>query len=126
MSYSPEATEFTIRELSRFGNHQDLVRALCEKYNMRWDEARAFIAKVAVENRESIEKRRGSKLNVLAIMFILMGAILMIAMIISPFYFIGISIAPGRFPIPYIPNALIFLTGLGLTAGGLVQLLKLN
>jgi hypothetical protein len=116
-----EATRFVIRGLSRFGKRHDLTREVCERYNLSWDDANAFIAAVEAENSQTINARRGGVLNVFAIIFIIVGSFLMLSMVLSPF--IGLSFS--RMMIPYWGNVSIFITGLGLTLGGLVQLLKL-
>lgn len=118
---SQEATRFIIRGLSRFGKRHDLTREVCERYYLSWDDANKLIDTVEAENRKTIESRKGGVLNVFAIIFIVVGSFLMLSMVISPF--IGLSFS--RMMIPYWGNVSIFITGLGLTIGGLVQLLKL-
>lgn len=116
-----EATRFIVRGLSRFGKRHDLTREVCERYDLSWDDANAFINLVEAENQRTINARKGGVLNIFAIIFIIVGSSLMISMILSPF--IGLSFS--RMMIPYWGNVSIFITGLGLTIGGLVQLLNL-
>jgi len=118
-----EATNFIVRGLSRFGKRHDLTMEVCERYNLSWDDANAFIDRVEAENLRTIQARKGGVFNVFAIMFIVIGVFLMVGMVISPF--IGLTFFYLSLPIPYLPNIVLFLTGLGMTMGGLVQLLKL-
>jgi predicted phage tail protein len=121
---SQEATKFIIRGLSRFGHRHDLTREVCERYRIDWDEANKLIARVEAEHKHSIEARRGGTLNVFAIIFIIIGVFLMAGMFISPF--LSQTYATLGVPIPTWRNVVLFLTGLGMTMGGLVQLLKLT
>ncbi len=118
-----EATEFIIHELCRFSKRHNLTREVCERYNLSWGDADAFIAAVEAGNWRTIEAHRNRTLNIFAVIFVIVGIFLMFSMSISPFF--GLSFTSLILPIPYWGNVSFFIVGLGLTLGGLSHLLKM-
>ena len=120
-----ELTTLIIKELGKHHDRKDIARKLCEQSGLNWKEAEQLIALVEAQHKRAIAGRQTPLLLVLSIGTLLLGiGLLAFNMQILTAFFqkdvLGqiLSLQSSYYRI------LGLLTGLGMTAGGLVGLWK--
>lgn len=120
-----ELTTLIIKELGRHRDRKDIIQKICERDGLNWQEAEQLITLVEAQNRRSIATRQTPLLLFLSIGTLLLGiGLLVINMdILSGFFqkdLLGqvLSLQSSYY------RVLGFISGLGMTAGGLVGLWK--
>ena len=120
-----ELTTLIIKELGRHRDRKDIIQKICERDGLNWQEAEQLITLVEAQNRRAIATRQTPLLLFLSIGTLLLGlGLLVINMdILSGFFqkdLLGqvLSLQSSYY------RVLGFITGLGMTAGGLVGLWK--
>ncbi|MEW6400749.1 MAG: hypothetical protein AB1649_03055 [Chloroflexota bacterium] len=111
-----QARQFVIRELGRNHPKNEVIRELCERGGMDWGRATKFIEEVESEYGGQIAVRQSPLIVFLGIVILIGGiglATTMVIMTLDGYIIFFLSL-----PIPYLGNAVYFLTGLGMIAGG--------
>lgn len=109
--------EFVIHELVKHRNPDDIIKDVCERTGMRWDNARIYVQQVYKENRKEITKKQSGLLGTLAILEIIGGIVISTGMIVATLS--GWVILLLRFPIPYLGNITYFSVGVFMILGGI-------
>ena len=120
-----ELTTFIIKELGRHRDRKDIIQKICERDELNWQEAEQLITSVETQHRRAIATRQTPLLLFLSIGTLLLGiGLLAINMdILSGFFqkdLLGqvLSLQSSYY------RVLGFITGLGMTAGGMIGLWK--
>jgi len=112
-----EATEFVIRELGKHHQRNDIIQKLCETGGMNWSQAEKFLQTVESQNQSSIARRQSPLVAVIGVFTVIIG--LGIALFTVYETLQGAIYFLLALPIPYLGNIILFLTGLGMVAGGI-------
>jgi hypothetical protein len=107
-----------IRQLINRRSRNNIIMMVCQERGWQWPEAEAFVTALEGEHAEVIANIQRGYFRWFSVGFVLAGIILMLAAVV--FTLSGIIIILLRLPIPYLGNVLLFLFGLGLTAGGII------
>ena len=120
-----ELTTLIIKELGRHRDRKDIIQKICERDGLNWQEAEQLITLVEAQNRRAIATRQTPLLLFMSIGTLLLGIGLLV---------INMDILSGFFQKDLLGQALSLqssyyrvlglITGLGMTAGGLVGLWK--
>jgi hypothetical protein len=119
---TPENITFVIKEIAGHRHRNDIIIALCEKTGSSWDQVQRFVQRVESENRQAITARQSPLLIMIGVGTIIAG------LLVVAYY--GFRTLTGtiyiflNMPIPYLGNAVYIGTGLAMTAGGIVGLLR--
>lgn len=110
---------YVVRELGSDADRNTLIRYVCETGDMAWPEAEAFVARVELENEREIAKRRSPFMLTLSVGTLVGGVILFLVggYVIVTFFSSEAFVRPdfGFYGV---------VTGLGMTAGGLIGLVR--
>jgi hypothetical protein len=120
-----ELTPFIVKELSRHHDRKEVVRKVCERGGLNWKEAEHLVDQVEAQHGRAIAKRQTPLLLFISIGTLLLGLGLS-AMNLQPLLAFfqkdimgqALSLQSSYYQI------LGLLTGVGMTAGGLVGLWK--
>ncbi|MGA9398880.1 MAG: hypothetical protein WBV22_11545 [Anaerolineaceae bacterium] len=61
------ATEMIVDHISRGEHEDDLILAICQKYDLRWEEVKKLVARVKEENAEKIALKQMPVKSILAV-----------------------------------------------------------
>ena len=115
-----ETTQFIIRSLRQQRNRNDIIKSICERTGMNWEQAKHHIAQVEIEHHETIAAGQKPLLIAIACLTLLLGLALSLGMVIMTLT--GWVIFLLRLPIPYLGNLVYFLIGVLITVGGAIGL----
>lgn len=115
-----QATQFVLREIARYTTYDDIALALSKRYDLKWDEAMAFVRQVESANYDTLQRGHKRFLVLLGGTVLVAGVGLAVTMLISP-------LAGWRFDLvisnllelPYGGNVSLFLAGVAMIIGGL-------
>ena len=68
--------DYVIKELGGHGDQNELIRQVCERGGMSWQQAEAFVLRVAAEHEHLIARRRSPLLLTLGVLTLIGGGVL--------------------------------------------------
>ncbi len=117
-----ELVRYIVRELASEADRNELIRHVCETYDMSWRQAEMVVARVALEHAGEITKRRSPFMVALSLATIVGGVVMTLLGGYSIFALFSLRQQPLLRP-DYAGGAL--LSGLGMIAGGLIGLVRI-
>ena len=117
-----ETTEFVVRELGKHRSRDDIIQALCEQGGFDWYRAKEFVQRVESEHGSRIAVRQSPLLIIIGLGTLLAG--LALSAWVTWETLRGTIIFFFSMPIPYLGNAVYFITGLGMIAGSIAGMWK--
>ena len=109
--------KFIITKLGKHHNPNEIIREVCERTGMRWDDAQKFIKQVYAENREEIAGRQSGIIIALSVFIIISGVVISGGVLVATLS--GWIVFFLRLPIPYLGNLVYFLIGIAMIMGGI-------
>ena len=120
-----ELTALIVKELSKHRNRKDIIHRVCEQGGLNWNEAEQLIAQVEAQHGQMIARRQTPLLLFFSIGMLLLGIGLVAfnMQVLAAFFqsdVLGqvLSLQSSYYRI------LQLITGLGMTAGGMIGLWK--
>ncbi len=68
-------TEYVIRKLANYSSHDEIIMALCERRDYKWEKATEFVHRVELEHFHRIRIRQRPFLILAGILMVIAGAI---------------------------------------------------
>ncbi|MBE9506695.1 MAG: hypothetical protein IMY86_01480 [Chloroflexi bacterium] len=112
---SEEITEYIVRELGRHRKENNIIFAVAKRANLDWGQAKELVEEVKITQSARIARRQSPLLLVLGIGTMIGGVVLSVSVAFGTLS--GVIIFLPALPIPYLGNAVLFLTGLAMIAG---------
>jgi len=112
---SEEITEYIVRELGRHRKENNIIFAVAKWANLDWGQAKELVEEVKITQSARIARRQSPLLLVLGIGTMIGGVVLSVSVAFGTLS--GVIIFLPALPIPYLGNAVFFLTGLAMIAG---------
>ncbi|HOU13975.1 MAG TPA: hypothetical protein PKZ84_12765 [Anaerolineae bacterium] len=115
-----DLVRYVVRELGGEADRNTLIRYVCEAGNMPWPQAETFVARVALEHEHEIARRRSPFMLVLSVGTLVGGIVLALMSGYATLAFFSAQ------PVVRLDYAIYgLLSGLGMTAGGLIGVVRL-
>jgi hypothetical protein len=121
----PEREAFIVGQFAQYRTRDDIILAVCDKYEMKWPEAEALVREVEIGGAEHIQSQRMPLLRIIAIIIIVGGACISLGMVFLGLS--GVSFHLRWLPIPFSGNIILFVVGLAMMLGsirGLIDTMK--
>jgi hypothetical protein len=120
-----ELTALIIKELSKHHDRKDLIHKICEQAGLNWNEAEQLIALVEAQHRRTIAGRQTPLLLFFSIGTLLLGIGLLVfnMQVLAAFFQKDVLDQVLSLQSSYY-RILGLITGMGMTAGGMVGLWK--
>jgi hypothetical protein len=119
-----ELTTFIIKELGKYQSRKEVVRKVCERSGLNWRQAEQWVVFVEVQHRRAIAAQHSPSLFFLSVGVLFLGLGLLAFNLETMFAFIQRDVFGQVLSTQSSNNLTGLLTGLGMTAGGLVGLWK--
>lgn len=112
----PEFKDKVIRSLSRGASRDDLILSLCERTNLTWPEAEAYVNDIEIEHGIEIDSRSTPILTALGMATTLAGLALLAAVMT------GVFISLQNIFVGFEQEDLVFVAGYWMEGGQIMQI----